>query len=56
MLFSKKQLNSSSFYDANITGADFTDALIDRYQVTSNLRAADGVNSVTGVETREFRL
>ena len=46
-------LTRSRLYDANITGADFTDALIDRYQVFQLCERASGINSVTGVATRE---
>jgi uncharacterized protein YjbI with pentapeptide repeats len=43
----------SSFENVNVTGADFTNALIDT-QGTKNLCAnASGTNSKTGVDTRE---
>lgn len=41
------------FYDAIITGADFTNAVIDRYQVSLMCKRAEGVNPVTGVATRD---
>ena len=38
----------------NVNGADFTDAVIDKYQVAAMCDAgADGVNAATGVATRD---
>jgi uncharacterized protein YjbI with pentapeptide repeats len=46
-------LLKSNFRGANVTGADFSFALLDREQVLSLCKTASGVNSVTGVDTRE---
>lgn len=51
--FTDAILSRSRFYDADITGADFTDAIIDRYQVSLFCERASGINSITGVATRE---
>ena len=41
------------FTDVDITGADFTDAVLDRGQIKELCGKASGVNSQTGVETRD---
>ncbi|XP_024542440.1 thylakoid lumenal protein TL20.3, chloroplastic-like [Selaginella moellendorffii] len=38
---------------ADITGADFTEAILDNYQRLKLCKRATGTNSITGVETRE---
>ncbi|AHJ27524.1 Putative lumenal protein, contains 8 pentapeptide repeats, sll0301-like protein [Nodularia spumigena CCY9414] len=52
-IFTEATMTRSRFFDADITGADFTDALIDRYQVALMCDRAAGINSVTGVATRD---
>lgn len=52
-IFTEAVMTSTRFYDADITGADFTYAIIDRYQVSLMCKRASGVNSVTGVSTRD---
>ena len=43
----------SSFRDANVTGADFSEALLDRDQALLLCKTASGTNPTTGVDTRE---
>lgn len=51
--FTEAIATRTRFYEADITGADFTDAVMDGYQVKLLCERASGINSVTGVATRE---
>ena len=44
---------SSDLRDANIEGADFSNALLDRTQQQALCRYASGTNPVTGADTRK---
>jgi uncharacterized protein YjbI with pentapeptide repeats len=43
----------SSFRGATVTGADFSDAVLDKTQVVELCKSASGTNPVTGIATRE---
>ncbi|MGI0494622.1 pentapeptide repeat-containing protein [Alkalinema pantanalense CENA528] len=43
----------STFEAIDITGADFTDAILDGAQIKTLCKIATGINSATGVETRD---
>ena len=45
--------SGSSFRGATVTGADFSDALLDREDIRALCREASGTNPVTQVDTRE---
>lgn len=52
-IFLEALLLGSTFDDVDITGADFTDAILDGAQVKKLCAIATGVNSQTGVATRD---
>ena len=52
-IFKEALLLRAIFNDVNIDGADFTDAILDRAQIKELCTKASGVNSKTGVQTRE---
>ncbi len=52
-IFTEAIATRTRFYDTDITGADFTDAVIDAYQVKLMCERAEGINPVTGVATRD---
>jgi uncharacterized protein YjbI with pentapeptide repeats len=52
-VFTEALLLRAIFTNVNITGADFTDAILDGAQVKELCEKASGVNSKTGVATRD---
>ena len=55
MIISSNQIRNLpiNIDDVNIAGADFTDAILDGFQVKELCKKAVGVNSKTGVATRD---
>ncbi|MFP3423402.1 pentapeptide repeat-containing protein, partial [Bacillus sp. SIMBA_161] len=42
-------MTRTTFEDTKVTGADFTEAIINRYQIKLLCKRAEGVNPTTGV-------
>jgi uncharacterized protein YjbI with pentapeptide repeats len=53
VVFVEAILLRSTFDGVDITGADFTDAMLDGAQVKQLCKIAGGVNSQTGIATRD---
>lgn len=53
VVFVEAIATSSSFGNTIITGADFSDSILDRFQVKKMCDRAEGTNPVTGVDTRD---
>ena len=51
-IFQDVVATSTNFEGAKITGADFTGAILDRYQIFQMCKRAEGTNPTTGVDTR----
>ena len=51
-IFQDAVATSTNFEGATITGADFSNAILDRYQILQMCKRASGTNPTTGVETR----
>lgn len=52
-VFKEALLLRAVFANVNIEGADFTDAILDKAQIKELCTKASGVNTKTGVETRD---
>lgn len=52
-ILTSAMLLKSKFQGVNVTGADFSFAVLDREQALQLCKSASGVNSVTGADTRE---